>query len=186
MTDTEQRAPVEVIQADREAAAIMCSGGLEDNVRKGQCDLFDIVQAFARHRLTFSQHPATGGEGRGVRGSVDPTDHSALAEALGSIAWKKLGGHYTIDGVNALNAANALSTLTPIPDGAGEAVRPWQSVASAPHACCVQACRFDEASGEWIYAIVNSPPPRPFVWWKMLDAPPADPWPALPSEKGEG
>ena len=48
----------------------------------------------------------------------------------------------------------------------------WRDIASAPRAMHVLACRFDEAVGEWVYAVVLSPPPHPFTAWQPLPAPP--------------
>lgn len=48
----------------------------------------------------------------------------------------------------------------------------WQTLETAPVACHVLATRFDEAVGEWVVAVVLSPPSQPFTHWKMLPAPP--------------
>lgn len=50
------------------------------------------------------------------------------------------------------------------------AVPAWQTIETAPSACHVVATRFDEC--EWIYAIVSSPPTKPFTHWQPLPAPP--------------
>lgn len=52
MTDKTQLLPV--TQADREAASQMCGGGLEVDVVKGHCDGLQIVQLFARHRMSHA------------------------------------------------------------------------------------------------------------------------------------
>lgn len=176
--DTEQRARIARLLCNDAGSRLIASQEDAPSFDDSNANVQDYWLALADAMLAFSEHPAMGGEGhiaayrKGFREaryvfdpSVDIRESTPEEE----------------------DHVRAFATLTPIPDGAGEAIRPWQPVASAPYACCVQACRFDEASGVWIYAIVNSPPPRPFVWWKMLDAPPADPWPALPHcEKGEG
>lgn len=50
----------------------------------------------------------------------------------------------------------------------------WEAVSSAPHACHVVASYFDHSGGEWVYAIVMSPPISS-VWthWQTLPAPPS-------------
>jgi hypothetical protein len=50
----------------------------------------------------------------------------------------------------------------------------WEAVSSAPHACHVVASYFDHSGGEWVYAIVMSPP-LSSVWthWQPLPAPPS-------------
>lgn len=55
MTNTEGVKPVQVIQADRDAAAECC--GRPSEMRRGKMDGHNLVQAFARHRLTHQ--PAT-------------------------------------------------------------------------------------------------------------------------------
>lgn len=66
-----------------------------------------------------------------------------------------------------------LLAIRPSVAGSGE----WQTVDSAPHACHVLAARFDDSYGEWVYAVVASPPSKLFTHWRPLLSP--------PSEKGE-
>lgn len=40
---------------------------------------------------------------------------------------------------------------------------------AAPPACHVLAARFDIDAGEWVCAVVASPPSHPFTHWRMLD-----------------
>lgn len=54
--------------------------------------------------------------------------------------------------------------------------REWRGIESAPHACHVLACRFDEV--EWVYAVVASPPIYPFTHWMPL--------PSSPTRQPEG
>lgn len=54
----------------------------------------------------------------------------------------------------------------------------WQDIATAPHAMHVIATRFDPASGDWVLAVVLSPPSHPFTHWMPLPAP--------PTSRGEG
>lgn len=49
----------------------------------------------------------------------------------------------------------------------------WQPIETAPPAMHVTACRFDHDAGEWVYAVVMSPPIYPFTHWRMLDPPPS-------------
>jgi hypothetical protein len=116
---------LEVIQADWDAVEALCQDGIVvdyDGFQK-------IAQAFARHRIEHAT-PSPGAatdrptvrdeHGNGVQTTVDPSDRAGLAASLKRIAWKSLGGHYTMDGVDALNAANALAA-TPSPvEGRGE------------------------------------------------------------------
>lgn len=44
----------------------------------------------------------------------------------------------------------------------------WHPIAEAPHACHVLACRLDDSHGEYIMAIVASPPTKPFTHFMML------------------
>lgn len=48
----------------------------------------------------------------------------------------------------------------------------WQSVSTAPHACHVLACYFDQRFGEWVYEVALSPPGAQFTHWQMLPRPP--------------
>jgi hypothetical protein len=48
----------------------------------------------------------------------------------------------------------------------------WESVATAPAAITVLAARFDNDCGEWIYAVILSPPSHPFTHWRLLPEPP--------------
>lgn len=50
----------------------------------------------------------------------------------------------------------------------------WRSIESAPHACHVLASRFENDWGEWIYAVVMSPPVYPFTHWMPLPRTPAE------------
>jgi len=51
----------------------------------------------------------------------------------------------------------------------------WQPIGTAPSACHVIGARFDQTHGEWIYAVVKSPPSKPFTHWRPLPAPPKSP-----------
>lgn len=66
-----------------------------------------------------------------------------------------------------VDAAAAIRSLSPTDKGDG-----WHTVDTAPSAMHVIACRFDRDAGEWVYAVVMSPPIYPFTHWRMLDAPP--------------
>ena len=46
-------------------------------------------------------------------------------------------------------------------------------ISAAPAACHVLAARFDHDGGEWMLAVVSSPPSKPFTHWRMLDTPSA-------------
>lgn len=56
-------------------------------------------------------------------------------------------------------------------------------LSTAPVACHVLACRRDPTDGEWVVAVVVSPPCQPFTHWAML---PAMPGVHLRAEQGEG
>lgn len=49
----------------------------------------------------------------------------------------------------------------------------WRPTESSPHATTVLACRFDDAAGEWVHAVVLSPLTYPFTHWRHLPDPPA-------------
>lgn len=68
----------------------------------------------------------------------------------------------------------ALKALRSLP-AALEGIREgWSDdMFSAPPAMHVMACRFDHDAGEWVYAVVLSPPQYPFTHWRMLDPPPS-------------
>lgn len=48
----------------------------------------------------------------------------------------------------------------------------WQPIETAPPAMHVLATRFDDTWGEWIIAVVLSPPSHPFTHWMPLPKPP--------------
>lgn len=48
----------------------------------------------------------------------------------------------------------------------------WQPIETAPRAMHVLATRFDDGNGEWVMAVVLSPPSRPFTHWQPLPTPP--------------
>jgi hypothetical protein len=52
-------------------------------------------------------------------------------------------------------------------------MRGWMLIAehAPPWACHVLGASFDEAVGEWVMAVVASPPSQPFTHWKFLDSP---------------
>jgi len=53
----------------------------------------------------------------------------------------------------------------------------WSAdISAAPPACHILATRFDHGCGEWIVAVVASPPSKLFTHWRMIDTP-AEPTP---------
>lgn len=66
----------------------------------------------------------------------------------------------------------AQAALSAIEAAGGVVVQGWQPIESAPHACHVLASRFSEDHGEWIMAVVASPPAKPFTHWMPLPAAP--------------
>ncbi|QKC99225.1 hypothetical protein [Mesorhizobium sp. NZP2298] len=65
--------------------------------------------------------------------------------------------------------SRVLSALSSTPVGEMDG---WQTMGSAPHACHVLATRFDSEFGEWVFAVVMSPPSPPFTHWRPLPASP--------------
>ncbi|TGV15782.1 hypothetical protein EN816_00590 [Mesorhizobium sp. M8A.F.Ca.ET.173.01.1.1] len=58
--------------------------------------------------------------------------------------------------------------------GTGKAVEGWKPIDdTTPHACHVLATRFDHDCGEWVVAVVLSPPIYPFTHWAPLPASPS-------------
>lgn len=139
--------------------------------------------------ISSAQAGNDGGQWQGVAYEFDvigsptlhPSDREAIARVVkgarlsAAFGREFRAGDGRLDDVD-LDAADAILALsgTLAPEGGEE----WRAVDSAPHACHVIAARFDEARSEWIYAVVASPPSKPFTHWQMLPAPPS-------TEKGE-
>lgn len=103
-----------------------------------------------------------------------PTDKeiAALVEALAEALVK--GTPLDLSYAEATEAAEmAVATLTTSSDRASQG-EGWLPIETAPHAMHVLACRFDDAAGEWVSAVVLSPPIYPFTHWRPLPAPPVD------------
>ncbi|WP_192258605.1 hypothetical protein [Mesorhizobium caraganae] len=79
---------------------------------------------------------------------------------------------------NARQLQAIASALLAAEPGAAEG---WETIETAPFACHVLATRFDEDCGEWVIAVVLSPPSAPFTHWRMLPAAPHQ-----PGESGNG
>ncbi|MDB5707836.1 MAG: hypothetical protein JWN66_4952 [Sphingomonas bacterium] len=127
MTDTEQRAPVEAIQADIDEADA-CYNAISSIHSRANCH-FDhreyLAPIFARHRLAFSQHPATGGEGEAFPMPITVRGREYQVDSLSELL-RLINGGARIDslGVHAADPQwdEPSSALTPIPDGEGERV----------------------------------------------------------------
>lgn len=162
--------------------------------REDAGDMDPLSLLFALHRLAFAAPPAGEREDHEplferVRETFSPVNYDLACKVIDTI---RKASHPLPAEREAI--AREVEAAIPLPGierhlhgayaaGLREAARiirvpssgrdGWQTVDSAPHACHVVAARFDEAHGEWIYAVVASPPSKPFTHWRMLPDPPA-------------